>query len=117
MTDFRINSEANTAGTHNVGSIKLVPRSLVNRFGPPLEMDGFKVSGSFRFIDSADRVYTLYDWKATSLYIDGLVDGDESSLPTPKEFWGNEKPDEFQIGGTDDCDVKAFKEWLMVQVE
>ncbi|HZK81686.1 MAG TPA: hypothetical protein VFC46_11475, partial [Humisphaera sp.] len=60
MSNFKINSEANTAGTHNVGSIKLVPRRLVDRFGPPRELDGFKVSGSFRFIDSADRVYTLY---------------------------------------------------------
>ena len=116
MTTFQLNPEADIDGTYRIGSITLVPRRLVDRFGPPSDADGYKVSGQYRFVDQAGLVYTLYDWKRTSLFNDGLAEGEESSSPTPEEFWGNENPDQLQIGGRKGCDVEAFKNWLKEQV-
>jgi hypothetical protein len=116
MTEFRLDQDAKIDGTHLIGEITLIPRRLVDHFGPPAELDGYKVSGKYSFIDHVGRVYTLCDWKATSLYDDASREGEESSALTPEEFWGNENPDELQIGGRDDCDVEAFKCWLTEHV-
>ena len=106
----------NVSKAYQIGQIVLVARRLVDRFGPPGEADGYKVSGQYRFEDARGRVYTVYDWKETSLYDDGLEEGEESDVPTPEEFWANENPTTFQIGGREECDVDAFKAWLSGQV-
>lgn len=112
MTTFTLNPKADISGTHNIGSIKVVPHRLVERFGPPSECDRYKVSGQYCFEDARGRTYTLYDWKETSLYVDRMRDGEESGLPTPEEFWGNEDPTTLNIGGREGHDVDAFKTWL-----
>jgi hypothetical protein len=112
MTAFSLNPDADIDGTHNIGQIILVAQQLVDRFGPPEESDGYKVSGTYKFEDAQGNVYTVYDWKETSLFKDGLEEGEESDAPTPEEFWGNENPTTLQIGGREDSDVKAFKNWL-----
>ena len=116
MITFALNPEADINGTYRIGEVALVPRRLVERFGPPGESDGYKVSGMYCFEDSQGRIYTLYDWKETSLFNDGMDEGDESFMPTPDEFWGNENPTTLQIGGRDDGDVKAFTTWLAGEV-
>jgi hypothetical protein len=112
MATFTLTPDADIDRTHKIGQIVLVARQLVDRFGPPGEADGYKVSGEYRFEDSQGRVYTVYDWKETTLFDDGVEEGDELSAPTPEEFWGNENPATFQIGGRADNDVEAFKNWL-----
>src|SRR5258708_30261478 len=112
MAVFQLNPKGRIDGTHNIGEIRLIPRQLIEKFGQPEKCDEYKVSGQYRFVDDSGRTYTLYDWKSTSLYNDGANDGVESEFPTPEEFWAGEDPYNFQIGGTDDCDVGAFKVWL-----
>jgi hypothetical protein len=114
---FSLNPGANINHTHHIGVIVLAARRLVDRFGPPEECDGYKVSGQYRFEDDRGRVYTVYDWKETSLFDDGVDDGETSEAPTPDEFWSNENPITFHIGGRDDGDVEAFKNWLSAQVD
>jgi hypothetical protein len=116
MPAFSLKPEADVDGTHKIGQIVLVARRLVDRFGSPGEGDGYKVSGEYRFEDAQGRVYTVYDWKETSLFDDGLEEGEESGATTPKEFWGNENPTTFQIGAHEDSNVKAFKTWLSGEV-
>ena len=116
MTQFQHAPAADAHRTSHRGEIKIEPKRLVDEFGPPGEGDGYKVSGIYAFTDDAGNVYTLYDWKATSLYDDALEPGEESFVTTPEEFWGNWNPETLNIGGRDGCDVEAFKSWLREQV-
>jgi hypothetical protein len=116
MAIFQLDFTARTDGTHNIGHINLSPAQLVERFGKPKKCDEYKVSGQYTFVDDSARVYTLYDYKSTSLYNDFIDQGIESELPTPEEFWAAGKPYDFQIGGKKNCDVGAFKVWLRYEV-
>lgn len=113
MSEFELNQTADAAGTHRIGEIQLPPKRLVDVFGMPGEGDGYKVSGLFVFSDTAGNIYTVYDWKATSLYDDGMEPGDEEYAITPDDFWSNWNPDSLQIGGTENCDLEAFRSWLL----
>jgi hypothetical protein len=76
-------------------------------FGHPRPGDGYKVSGEFVFADAAAEVFTIYDWKATSLYFG-------SCAPTPEEFWTNDEPFDFSVGAT--ADAGRFLDWLVGKV-
>jgi hypothetical protein len=114
MPAFRLDHAASLARTHGLGSIDLPPKALVDRFGPPRPFDDYKVSGNYTFVDDAGLVYTLYDYKVTSLYNDPALGYPQS--PTPQEFWADDTPTTLNIGGTDACDVPAFKVWLRYEV-
>ncbi len=55
------------AGTHLVDEVQLPPAAVVRRFGPGEAGDGYKVSRRWVF-RKGHLVFTLYDWKSTSLY-------------------------------------------------
>ncbi len=114
MPAFRLDLVADRADTHLVGSIDLPPKALVDRFGSPARCDEYKVSGEYRFADDAGRVYTLYDYKVTTLYGDPALG--YPPMPTPAEFWASDRPTTLNIGGHDGCDVPAFKVWLRYEV-
>jgi hypothetical protein len=117
MVLFRLSPEADTNETFGHGEILLAPARLVARFGPPSEGDGYKVSGCYSFSDDAGNVYTVYDWKNTSLFDDQLQAGQKSAFPGPRAFWAGEKKVSLKIGGRSGGDVEAFKEWLLAKVE
>ena len=117
MPDFTPNQAADVNGTYNIGKILVPPKRMVELFGRPREVDGYKVSGSYTFTDERGNVFTVYDWKVTSLYFDAFEDGQESSLPSPEEFWDLETPEELMVGGKDGFDVASFKRWLLQLVE
>ena len=112
MPSFQHDPAAESGGTHQIGTIEIPPKSLVDEFGPPGAGEGYKVSGTYTFTDDSGNVYTLHDWKATSLFDDAMEPGDEEFAITPEEFWGNWNPDTLIIGGSHACDVEAFKAWL-----
>lgn len=116
MGTFKLAPNARLGGTYFRDRIMVSPKRLVEVFGPPLGGDGYKVSGTYAFTDEAGHVFTVYDWKETSLFDDGLREGEESSAPTPEEFWGNWNPEVLHIGGRDAGDVEAFKQWLTEQL-
>lgn len=116
MDDFRLTPDAPASGTHLLDTVLVPPARLVAVFGPPAEGDGYKVSGEYAFTGPTGEVFTLYDWKATSLFDDGVEEGEENDLPTPDEFWANPHPEEFHIGGKAKRRVAAFKQWLLARV-
>jgi hypothetical protein len=62
-----------------------------------------KVSGLYSFIDG-EKVFTVYDWKSTSLW------GDD--LPSPLAFWNSQRREELSIGGNCE-DAAEFRSWLL----
>src|SRR5438132_7923718 len=115
---FRLDPHADTSGTSRVDTVEIPPAFLVERFGPagPASLDN-KVSGCYRFTNAAGDVFTVYDWKATTLYY-----GESDDWPTPEEFWADTEPVEMSTGGhgeeNDDglnLAATAFREWLLEQ--
>ena len=82
-------------GTHLQGYIIAKYSELVEIFGEPESSDGYKVSGEWIVIDNNDRVFTVYDWKCTSLY--------GSDLPSVDSFRKSSELQEFNIGGHADA--------------
>jgi hypothetical protein len=112
MSQFSYTPKADTDRTHRISEIDLQPADLVFRFGPPPEDDGYKSSGCFAFTDEENNVFTVYDYKWTTLY-----HGKRSEFPSPKEFWTWNVPIQFSIGGRTNCgNVDAFKEWLVTEI-
>lgn len=115
----RTDARGLTAGSSYLDDLLLSPRDVVARFGPPSGGDGLKVSGSYTFVRQPGIVFTLYDWKLTSLYERGNgieADHPDARLPTPEEFWASETPERLNIGGFEHRgDVEHFKRWLLQQ--
>ena len=59
---------------------------LVDLFGKPGDADGCKVSGIFTYANDYGDIFTIYDWKMTTLY-----HGENSDCLTPDEFWQDGK--------------------------
>jgi len=91
-----------------VDEIEVAPARVVEVFGPPPSRgDECKASGEYIFRDEGGRVFTLSDWKATSLY--------DSSFPPPEQYWARTEPDDLILNAVDD-DVAAFEEWLLARL-
>jgi hypothetical protein len=104
MTFKLTNDSAN--GTCLQGYVVLKPAALVRRFGEPQEGDGYKVSGEYIFEDSKGNIYTLYDWKSTTLY-------DCEAALRPSELWASEELFKFNIGGSGAwTNWQDFKTWI-----
>lgn len=106
MKTFKIDPSASVYGTAKVAALECPPDLLVERFGEPLEADGYKVSGEFVFSNESGDVFTIHDWKATTLYY-----GEESDAPTPEEFWSSDEVWLFTIGGRGEAG--DFVKWLV----
>lgn len=93
-------------GTHRVAEVQLVPAALVRCFGPGQPGDGFKVSREWIF-QCGDLVFTVYDWKSTSLY--------DADLWRPEELWASPVPWDLHVGSKSPAterDVEAFIDYL-----
>lgn len=89
--------------------IRVAPADLVRAFGAPEESDGYKVSGEYTFTDPEGDVYTLYEWKSTSLYDQGL--------DSPETFWRGSDPVYIHVGArAGDRGVKDFVLWVQERV-
>lgn len=106
---FALDNDANACGTHRQAVVDVAPASLVGIFGEPGEGDGYKVSGEYKFVDNEGNVFTVYDYKATTLY-------DAEAWFRPSLLWASTEPFEFHIGA-ESGDVKAFVAWLESKVE
>jgi hypothetical protein len=106
---FKLSQDADINGTHRVGEITCAPATLVEKFGQPQASDGYKVSGEYTFENEAGEVFTLYDWKSTSLY------DDDFGSPSPGAFWRQASPQQFNIGGR--TNAFDFVDWLEGKVQ
>ena len=100
---FQLDFNANINGTCRQSEINVAPARLIELFGEPGESDGYKVSGEYVFVNEAGDVFTLYDWKYTTLY------NPEYGVH-PELFWGGTKPVQFNIGGNGNA--ADFVKWL-----
>lgn len=116
MSTYVLSPKADRSGTSYLGTIELSPRRLVARFGRPTPGDPMKVAGEYTFQDQQGNVFTLYDWKCTSIWeiAEGYIEeGEEPTLPTPEQFWSLEEPVTLNIGGkSGHGDLPEFMKWL-----
>jgi hypothetical protein len=104
---FKLNQDADITGTCRQSEITVAPARLIEKFGKPISSDEYKVSGDYVFEDEDGFVFTVYDWKATTLY------SPEYGY-TPSHFWSLTTPMEFNIGGHKSA--FDFVDWLKKQV-
>jgi hypothetical protein len=105
MAKFTLAQDADTTGIGGMDEIEIAPARVVATFGPPFSRgDEYKISGEWVFLDDAGLVFTLSDWKATSLF--------DPSFPSPVDYWASQTPDELTISAVGD-DVATFKAWLL----
>jgi hypothetical protein len=104
-----------------------LPPALVKKsFGyPTILRSGFEVSGEYDFEDTNLDVYTILDYKQTTLYwgINREVEFYDKFIhkpphkreriwPSPEEFWDITEPKEFKIYCAEYADWRKFKTWL-----
>jgi hypothetical protein len=106
---FKLSQDADINGTHRVGGMTCAPATLVEKFGQPQASDEYKVSGEYTFENEAGEIFTLYDWKSTSLY------DDDFGRPSPRVFWTSSTAQQFNIGGR--TNAFDFIDWLSSEVE
>ena len=106
MKWYRHSRNVKIGGTSLVADIELIPGYLARSYGPPGPGDGLRVSGMYTFVSDADEVFTIYDYKSTTVW-----DAD-SSLPTPQDFWSSSEPVELSVGGADGSDHESFVKWI-----
>lgn len=116
---FRLTQDADIDRTHLLEEVEIAPKRLVELFGPPAKADDYKVSGQYAFTDGDGNVFTVYDWKATTLFAKQEYEPSQIvGVPTPEEFWSKADLELFSIGGRQGKgDVAKFKEWLLEQVK
>ena len=112
--DFQLIEDPNEAysiisGTSLQSYIAVKPVALLWVFGKPLEGDQYKVSGEYVFKHRSGEVITLYDWKSTTLYEDGVIEHNK--------FWTSPKNYEFHIGAKGFDYINDFQEWLPNEIE
>merc|ERR1711865_777087 len=100
---YRIDRHISTKGTR-LQSYQIVPfERLVARFGEPRAGDGVSSIYQWVFSDDGGNVYTLYDWKATTMYKRDLV--------TPAKL--RDLPEyKWHIGATPGITTNHFKAWI-----
>jgi hypothetical protein len=94
------------SGTHGYAEIQMAPASVVRCFGNGFGGDGFKVSRQWVF-RKGDLVFTLYDWKSTSLY--------DPDYRSPDELWQSGWPFDLHVGSKEpatETDVAEFIAFL-----
>ena len=101
---YKLNPHVDTSGTDGLTLFEFPPAGLVELFGQAADSDGYKVSRK--------HVFTVYDWKQTTLYR-----GRDSGAPTPDEFWRSREPTFLRVGGRSGSNPRPFLKWLQGQHE
>ena len=114
IDDFQLIDDPNEAyglvnGTSLQSYIAVKPVALLWVFGKPLPSDGYKVSGEYIFKHRSGEVITLYDWKHTTLYEDGIIE--------PNKFWTSPSNYVFHIGAKGMEYINDFQDWLLSEIE
>jgi hypothetical protein len=103
---YTADPNADVSHTCLVANLEVAPVELIRALGTPHRADEYKVSGVYCFVEGS-RVFTVYDWKSTSLYCE--------ELPSPLAFWNGTTKVCLSIGGN--CkDVADFKRWILEEL-
>lgn len=103
---FRHRRDIDIAGTALLTEVELTPRYLGLSYGPPGPGGGNRVSGIYTFVSDAGEVFTVYDYKSTSLW------DPQGGLPEPEVFWSSSDATTLSVGGHSGSDYLAFVQWL-----
>jgi hypothetical protein len=95
---------------HTLGTVKVPPAFMVKRFGKHDGGDGNHTSGGWTFVGEAGEVFTVNEMRCTTLW-----HGPGSGAPTVREFWQGREPVRLDIGGYDNSDWHAFRNWLRAE--
>ena len=109
---YKLNPKVDTSGTDGLTLFEFPPVGLVELFGEVRDSDGCKVSRKHVFTSDRGDVFTVYDWKQTTLYR-----GESSGAPTPEEFWHSREHKPLRIGGRVGSNPRPFLKWLQGQYE
>ena len=101
---YKLNKQASSDGTSLRGNVTISTKRLTELFGLPSSSDGYKSSGEYIFTSEAGDVFTLYDWKSTSLY--------DEEMMAPEEFWNQSSPVTLNIGAKSTVGVGGFMSFL-----
>jgi hypothetical protein len=107
---YRPDPGTDAGGTSLRGETRLPPAFLVKRFGKHDGGDGIRSSGGWTFVGESGEVFTLYEWRCTT-----LSNGPGSGSPTIRGFWASWQPVQFHIGGASGSDWQAFRRWLQAE--
>ncbi|HNY77406.1 MAG: hypothetical protein RBS72_05340 [Sedimentisphaerales bacterium] len=109
---YKLNPKVDTSGIDSLTLFEFPPAGLVELFGDDADSDGCKVSRKHVFTSDRGDVFTVYDWKQTTLYR-----GANSGAPTPEEFWRSRELKPLRIGGRVGTNPRPFLKWLQAQYE
>lgn len=109
---YKLNPNVDTHGTDGLALFEFPPIGLVELFGDACDSDGYKVSRKHVFTSDRGDVFTVYDWKQTTLYR-----GEDSGAPTPDEFWHSRELKILRVGGRIGSNPRPFLKWLQAQYE
>ena len=109
---YKLNPEVDTSGIDGLTMFEFPPVGLVELFGEACDSDGYKVSRKHVFTSNRGDIFTVYDWKQTTLYR-----GQDSGAPTPEEFWHSRELKFLRIGGRVGSNPRPFLKWLQGQYE
>ena len=101
---YKLNKQANSDGTSLRGNVTISTKRLTELFGLPSRSDGYKSSGEYIFTSENGDVFTLYDWKSTSLY--------DQEMISPEEFWNQNSLVTLNIGAKSAVGVGGFMSFL-----
>jgi hypothetical protein len=109
---YKLNPDVDTSGMDSLTMFEIPPVCLVELFGHVSDGDGYKVSRRHVFTSDRGDVFTVYDWKQTTLY-----HGEGSDAPTPEEFWHSRELKYLRIGGRAGSNPRPFLRWLLGEYE
>lgn len=109
---YKLNPQVDTSDTDSLTMFEFPPVALVELFGETRDSDGYKVSRKHVFTSDRGDIFTVYDWKQTTLYR-----GSDSGAPTPEEFWGSRELKVLRVGGRAGSNPRPFVRWLQGQYE
>jgi len=109
---YKLNPKVDTSGMDSLTLFEFPPAGLVELFGDACDSDGCKVSRKHVFTSDRGDVFTVYDWKQTTLYR-----GEDSGAPTPEEFWRSRELKPLRVGGRVGSNPRPFLKWLQAQYE
>ena len=104
---YELAAPEDASRTYLYGELVIAPAAVVRRFGNGHAGDDGTVTRQWVF-RKGDLIFTLYDWKSTSLY--------DRELRTPTELWARERPFMLRVGSKAPAtieDAEEFSDWLL----
>merc|ERR1712216_949438 len=107
MSAYKLDREAPTKGVRLQSYLEMPFDCLLARFGEPRCGDGVTTLNQWVFSDASGNVYSVYDWKATTMF--------DRSLVSPARF--RELPVyRWHIGTYNGVPWQPFKSWIFNEV-